>query len=74
MKAPDKIYVHELSAKELAEPHSAYHVEYVNKDTLMEWAEKCKKIIEGSLRVKYDESLAIKGLMYAVFMDKINSL
>jgi len=38
MKAPDKIYVHELSAEQLTEPHKDYHLEYIRKEALVEWA------------------------------------
>ena len=37
MKAPDKIYVHEISAGELTE-NLPYHVCYIRKDALLEWA------------------------------------
>lgn len=82
MKTPDKIYVREFaeglsqmwSSIRATETSATAQHEYIRKDALLEWAEKCKKIIEGSLRVKYDESLAIRGLMYAVFMDKINEM
>ena len=45
MKAPDKIYVHELSAEELTE-NFPYHVCYVRKDALMEWVKEHKRMIE----------------------------
>lgn len=82
MKAPDKICIRKDDTSPLGFTcHWIYttkvqeqDIEYIRKDALLEWAEKCKKIIEGSLRVKYDESLAIRGLMYAIFMDKLNEM
>ena len=42
MKAntPDRIWVHELSAKELNVPLKEYHIEYVRKDAFIEKAKK----------------------------------
>lgn len=41
MKAPDKIYIHEASAPELAEPVlKEYHIEYIRKGALLEWAKE----------------------------------
>lgn len=34
--APDKIYLHEISAEELTE-NLPYHVCYIRKDALLEW-------------------------------------
>ena len=42
MKFPDTIYIHEASASELALPRKDYHLEYIRKDALLEWA-KAKK-------------------------------
>ena len=43
MEAPDKIYIHEASAHELAEPVlKEYHIEYIRKDTLLEWLKELK--------------------------------
>ena len=36
MAAPDKIYLHEISAEELTE-NLPYHVCYIRKDALLEW-------------------------------------
>lgn len=76
MKAPDKIYIQQYMINNIPLEQKEFDddVEYIRKEALLEWAEKCKKIIEGSLRVKYDESLAIRGLMYAIFMDKLNEM
>ena len=38
-KPADKIYVHEISAEELTE-NFPYHVCYIRKDALLEWAEE----------------------------------
>jgi len=37
--APDKIYLHEICAEELTE-NLPYHVCYIRKDALLEWAKK----------------------------------
>lgn len=43
MEAPDKIYIHEASAHELAEPVlKEYHIEYIRKDALLEWLKELK--------------------------------
>ena len=42
MKEPDKIYVHEVSARELIVP-IPYSIEYIRKDALLEW---CMKKVE----------------------------
>lgn len=39
-EAPEKIWVHELSAKELNVPLKEYHVEYVRTDAFIEKAKK----------------------------------
>lgn len=39
---PDKIYIHEASASELALPRKDYHLEYIRKDSLLEWANEKK--------------------------------
>ena len=38
MKAPEKIWVHELSAKELNVPLKEYHIEYTRTDAFIEEA------------------------------------
>lgn len=40
MEAPNKIYIHEVSATELALPVKEYHIEYIRKDLLLEWAKE----------------------------------
>lgn len=48
MEAPDKIYIHEASAPELAEPVlKEYHIEYIRKDALLEWAKEMLHKVEG---------------------------
>ena len=37
-EAPEKIWVHELSAKELNVPMKEYHVEYIRADAFIEKA------------------------------------
>ena len=51
MKVPDKIWVHELSAKELNIPFKEYHVEYTRTDAFIE---KAASWIENNLS-KYSE-------------------
>ena len=41
----DKIYVHEISAEELTE-NLPYHICYIRKDALLEWAKKKNKRID----------------------------
>ena len=38
MEAPEKIWVHELSAKELNVPLKEYHIEYTRTDVFIEKA------------------------------------
>lgn len=37
---PDKIYIHELSAEQLSEHHEDFHIEYIRKESILEWARK----------------------------------
>lgn len=39
-KAPEKIWVHELSAKELNVPLKEYHIEYIRTDAFIDKARK----------------------------------
>lgn len=67
MKAPDKIYIHEASAPELAEPVlKEYHIEYIRKDMLIEWA-------KGEQSKCSDETHPYYQFMNVV-LEKINSL
>lgn len=54
-KAPEKIWVHELSTKELNVPFKEYHVEYTRTDTFIEKAcEWLKKYGGGYWMDDYD--------------------
>ena len=50
-EAPEKIWVHELSAKELNVPLKEYHIEYVRADAFIEkaceWLEPVMKNYAG---------------------------
>ena len=68
--APDKIYVHEASAPELAEPVlKEYHIEYIRKDSLLEWAKEQEKKLESDSFTSYG-----KRKMLERIIDKIESL
>ena len=70
MKAPDKIYVlPEVASvvKVLDE-----EVEYIRKDALLEWAKDC--IAEIRRSPNFNNDLATKCTMYAVFQHKLNSM
>ena len=59
MNAPDKIYVHEASAPELAEPVlKEYHIEYIRKDALLEWAKELKEIMSLGGHVSIDDIIS----------------
>ena len=45
---PDKIYVHEISAVELTE-NLPYHICYIRKDALLEWAKDWQNELDDSL-------------------------
>lgn len=45
-EAPKKIWVHELSAKELDVPLKEYHIEYVREDAFIE---KACKFLDGCI-------------------------
>ena len=68
MKAPDKIYIHEVSATELALPVKEYHIEYIRKDLLLEWLEA--KVYEHN-EDKFDDGF---NTAIGQVIDKINSL
>ena len=62
--APEKIYIHEASASELTEK-LPYHIEYVRKDALLEWAKiKQTQCLENSTAHAY----------FQMFIDKINCM
>ena len=63
-EAPEKIYIHEASASELTEK-LPYHIEYVRKDALLEWAKiKQTHCLENSTAHAY----------FQMFIDKINCM
>lgn len=63
---PDKIYIHEASAPELAEPAlKEYHIEYIRKDALLEWAK------ETYLN---ENASAIRKVCYKQLIEKLESL
>ena len=45
-EAPEKIWVHELSAKELNVPLKEYHIEYIRKDAFID---KVARFLENKL-------------------------
>lgn len=72
MEAPDKIYVHEASAPELAEPAlKEYHVEYIRKEALLEWAKNLKERWEEPPMSKHSP-----GCVYMLeqLINKLNSM
>ena len=69
MAAPDKIYLHEISAEELTE-NLPYHVCYIRKDALLEWAKKNNKRIDVE---EGDYSLGYVSAMIDL-IEKIESL
>ena len=63
MKAPDKIYVHEASAPELAEPAlKEYHVEYIRKDALLEWAKEKANDYKGTANIRRSFEMMINKI------------
>lgn len=74
MKAPDKIYVHELSATELDLP-IPYGVSYIRKDAILEWARKQKEETEGLIKEhSKDDSLWAEMHWYERLINHIESL
>ena len=69
MNAPDKIYIHRtihlglLSAAEI--DITGQDVQYIRKDTLLEWAKEMKKICKGAEPIEK---------AYQTMIDKIESL
>lgn len=68
-KPSDKIYVHEISAEELTEKFP-YHVCYIRKDALLEWAK------EKNERIDTDDGDYSLGYVSAMIdlIDKLNSM
>lgn len=69
MATPDKIYLHEISAEELTE-NLPYHICYIRKDALLEWAKKNNKRIDAE---EGDYSLGYVSAMIDL-IEKIESL
>ena len=70
MKAPEKIYLHKISAEELTE-NLPYHVCYIRKDALLEWARE-----RLSLMKSYTPSDGARIYSNAVkdLIEKLNSM
>lgn len=68
MNAPDKIYVHEISAEELTE-NLPYHVCYICKDALLEWANARKSGLASG-----ESFVAGERKMLKEIIDKLNSM
>lgn len=62
-EAPEKIWVHELSAKELNIPLKEYHIEYVRTDAFIEKAEKFleDKLTEKDCKFSWNEWTKVKS-------------
>lgn len=73
MKAPDKIYLHEISAEELTE-NFPYHICYIRKDALMEWAKENQEQMKIEAGGCTNMLAAGKYLAYKEIIDKIESL
>lgn len=71
VNAPDKIYIHEVSALELALPRKDYHLEYICKDALLEWA---KNELENAKNTDFDEFGRGEVITLKRIIDKINSM
>ena len=68
MKAPDKIYVHEISAGELTE-NLPYHVCYIRKDALLAFLNERRKGLTSG-----DSFVAGERKMLKEIIEKIESL
>lgn len=60
-EAPEKIWVHELSAKELNVPMKEYHVEYIRADVFIEKAERYIRSVADGLDRDDDVEAFISG-------------
>lgn len=79
MKAPDKIYILCTDNGDLGDaslyPEGERSKEYIRKDALLEWAKENEEIIRKRLKdTTNNQELFTRGLMYNVFIDKIESL
>ena len=70
-KVPEKIYVHEASVNELAEPHNDYHLEYISKDALLNWINENRKSLMLS---PINEQTGRKILAYDLLERKLNEM
>ncbi len=61
MKAPDKIYIHELSAEELTE-NFPYHICYIRKDALLEWAKEKAEDYKGTANIRRSFEMMIRKI------------
>ncbi len=75
MKAPDKIYVHEISAEELTES-LPYHVCYLSKDVLLDWAKGQKAWLKQAYKKEWKNEDTLNGgrLMLDKLINKLNSM
>lgn len=75
MKAPDKIYLHEISAEELTE-NLPYHVCYIRKDALLEWAKSKKARLKQGYKHDWKNDHILHGgtLILDSLIDEIESL
>ena len=71
MEAPDKIYVHEISAEELTE-NLPYHICYIRKDALLEFLASLEK--DSAKNAGTDDSASAAHEMVCQLIDKIKSL
>ena len=65
MAAPDKIYLHEISAEELTE-NLPYHVCYIRKDALLKWIQEARAIPH--------ENAITRDLAFQEIVNKLNSM
>ena len=73
MKAPDKIYLHEISAEELTE-NFPYHICYLRKEALLEWAKECKEQMKIEAAGCSNMLAAGEWLAYDKLIEKIESM
>ena len=80
MKAPDKIYVpqHNIEVgniQELNELIVVGSIEYIHKDTLLEWVKYVKNIYEIPVNNhQADELCLAKAKAFQIIIDKLNSI
>ena len=74
MKVPDKIFIHEVSAKKLSEPHADYHLEYIRKDALLEWLLEQKNKAKIAAGGCFNMQASGKFLAYDELIEKLNTM